>query len=272
MDDPPEIDPRRWICGNLVGVPATAIASVGFNTHPVDLSIAGVRQAHRGLFALLHTCADAPEAAAVFAHYMDLAFALHVEAAPPRTPRRAPRSSYAALLAGWGMDSNSAAGAVLKGWVESRFGLVPVFHGDTLGRFPSPAWIGYLEQKAGHRLHNNNILQQLDLLHSYGQWWLRRFLASGAAPLRLWRGSNRCDEQRVDSSADRRRSVIRLNNVVSFSLDAADAGCFGDRVFCALVPPAKIVLHPGMLARPVLQGEREVLVLGGDYAVEFVDV
>ena len=35
-------------------------------------------------------------------------------------------ASYLKLLQGWGLDSNSAAGAVLKGWVESRFGIVPV--------------------------------------------------------------------------------------------------------------------------------------------------
>ena len=37
-----------------------------------------------------------------------------------------------------------AAGAVLKGWVESRFGLVPAFHRQRLQRFPSPAWVRYL--------------------------------------------------------------------------------------------------------------------------------
>lgn len=272
MDGEGDSDPRRWICGNLVGVSADAIASVGFNAHPVELAIAGVRQAHRGLFALLEACADATEAASIFAHYMELAFALHEDPVRSDAPRRPARASYAALLAGWGLDSNGPAGAVLKGWVESRFGLVPVFHKAPLRRFPSPAWVAYLEEKAGHRLHNNNVLQQLDLLYSFSQWWLRRFRPVGEGALRLWRGSNRCEEQFVGPRESRRRGVLRLNNLVSFSLDADAAGCFGDQVFCALVPRVKVVLLPGMLARPVLQGEGEVLAIGGDYAVEMVDV
>ena len=268
MDD--EIDPRRWVCGNLVGVAADVIGNAAFNRHPVELAIAGCAAAHRGLFALLDACPEPAECAAVFAHYMDLAFALHDDPPPAATPRRHAPASYAALLAGWGMDSNGPAGAVLKGWVESRFGLVPVFHGEPLRRFPSPAWIRYLEQKSGHRLHNHSILQQLDLLYTFCQWWLRRFVPGGGAALMLWRGSNRCDEQLVDPAP--RGGVMRLNNLVSFSLDADRADCFGDCVFSAHVPRQKIVHYPGMLARAVLQGEREVLAIGGDFAVEYANV
>ena len=45
------------------------------------------------------------------------------------------------LLQGWGLDANGPAGAVLKGWVESRFGIVPIFHKAPLQRFPSAACV-----------------------------------------------------------------------------------------------------------------------------------
>jgi NAD+--dinitrogen-reductase ADP-D-ribosyltransferase len=262
------LEPERWFSTNLVGLPAGLLGSAAFNAHPQALAIAGVREAHRGLFALLETCADAGAAGAVFSHYMDIAFQLRPAA--DVAPRR--RASYARLLQGWGADANAGAGAVLKGWVESRYGLVPSYHGAPLRRFPSPAWVEYLEQKAGGRHHNNNIWQQLDLLYEFCQWSLRRFglQGAGAAHVRLWRGSNRAEEQIVGGA--RRRVSMRLNNLVSFSLDRDAADCFGDFVFSAEVPLVKLLLYPGLLPGPLLQGEREVLALGGVYEVEVCDV
>ena len=86
--------------------------------------------------------------------------------------------------------------------------------------------------------------------------------------LRLWRGSTRCDEQLVAGSrCASRHCTVRLNSLVSFSLSADDAGCFGDWVFEAQVPACKVLVFPGLLPGQVLQGEQEVLALGGDYEV-----
>ena len=273
MDDEQE-QPQHWYSTNLVGVPAPVLASAAFNAHPQPLHIAGVRESHRGLFALLARTADLSEAREVFVHYVSVAFGLQ----PPgpdearalgHAERRRWRSSWRQLLQGWGMDSNSPAGAVLKGWVESRFGLVPAYHHAPLRRFPSAEWVRYLEEKAASRFHGNNIQQQLDLLYEFCQWALQRFgLAQrGAAPrwLTLWRGSNQCEEQLVGGALRGPRCLLRLNNLVSFSVSADDAGCFGDHVFEAQVPAAKIVVFPGLLPGQVLQGEQEVLALGGTY-------
>jgi NAD+--dinitrogen-reductase ADP-D-ribosyltransferase len=108
--------------------------------------VAGVREATRALFALLARCAERGRGARVFAHYMRLAFAGPAAGRAPKTPG-AGDVSYLKLLQGWGLDANGAAGAVLKGWVESRFGLVPAFHKAPLGRFPSPAWVAYLRRE-----------------------------------------------------------------------------------------------------------------------------
>ncbi|MBT9597268.1 MAG: NAD(+)--dinitrogen-reductase ADP-D-ribosyltransferase [Vitreoscilla sp.] len=271
MGDEHEADPARWYSTNLVGLPAPLLASTAFNAHPQALHIAGARESHTGLFALLGHCADADEARDVFAHYMSLAFGLdHAGGQPPATAEsRRWRASYLRLLQGWGMDANGPAGAVLKGWVESRFGLVPGFHGAALARYPSPAWVGYLEQKATSRYHGNNIHQQLDLVFEFCQWMLDRFGILGSGRwVTLWRGSSRCEEQVVAGTLRQRRCVVRLNNVVSFSRSREHAGCFGDWVLQARVPLAKLLLVPGLLDTRALQGEAEVLALGGDYEVE----
>lgn len=288
MDDEP-VQPHRWYSTNLVGVPAPVLASTAFNAHPVALSIAGTREAHPGLFGLLEGCADLNAAREIFVHYLSIAFGLrrpepHEVAVLGSAERSRWRSSWRKLLQGWGMDANGQAGAVLKGWVESRFGLVPVHHKAPLARYPSPAWITYLEEKAASRLHNNNIHQQLDLLYEFCQWALRRFglPSQPAAPthLRLWRGTTRGDEQLVagdlrparpagrgGTGTGERRCTVRLNNLVSFSLSPDEAGCFGDWVFETQVPACKVLVFPGLLPGQVLQGEQEVLALGGDYDV-----
>ena len=253
------------------------LASTGFNANPQPLHVAGTREAHAGLFSLLRRCPDAAEARAVFAHYMSLAFGVTPrgvggnDGRPESAERRCWQATYLKLLHGWGQDANGPAGAVLKGWVESRFGLVPVFHGAVLTRFPSPAWMTYLEQKVGSRLHNNNnnIFQQLDLLFEFSQWMLARFKPLGSAPrLTLWRGSNRCEEQLRAGSLRERRCILQLNNLVSFSLTREQAGCFGDWLLQAEVPQVKLLLWPGLLDSASLRGESEVLAIGGDYDVQ----
>ncbi|MDD5030516.1 MAG: NAD(+)--dinitrogen-reductase ADP-D-ribosyltransferase [Rhodoferax sp.] len=272
-----ELDqPQRWYGTNLVGVPTRLLASTAFNAHPTPLAIAGTCESHRGLFALLERAQHPGEEQDVFVHYLSIAFGLRKPPAQEligmgASEQRRWRSSWRKLLQGWGMDSNSAAGAVLKGWVESRFGLVPSFHKSPLTRFPSPEWVVYLQEKASNRLNNNNIYQQLDLLYEFCQWSLRRIGAQTQAKppqhLRLWRGSNQCEEQVIAGRLQNRHCTVRLNNIVSFSLSADDASCFGDWVFEVQVPLCKVLVFPELLPGQVLQGEQEVLALGGDYDV-----
>ena len=167
------------------------------------------------------------------------------------------------------MDSNSPAGAVIKGWVESRFGMVPSFHITPLKRFPSQTWIDYLEQKSSSRFHNNSIYQQLDLLFEFCQWMQERFCPiNNDEHLTLWRGTLNVEEQIVSGSLRERRCTVHLNNLISFSLDRETASCFGDWVMKVSVPKKKLLLIPGLLNTNSLQGESEVLAIGGDYDVE----
>ncbi len=271
-----ELDqPHRWYATNLVGVPAPLLASAAFNAHPAPLRIAGTCEAHPGLFTLLESSHDLVEAHDMFVHYLSIAFGLrkpeaHELSSLGRAEQRRWRSSWRKLLQGWGMDANGPAGAVLKGWVESRFGLVPSFHKAPLARFPSPAWVAYLQEKAASRYNNNNIHQQLDLLFEFCQWALRRYTplpTTTPQHLRLWRGSNRCEEQILAGTLQSRHCTVRLNNIVSFSLSPEEASCFGDWVFEVQVPICKVLVFPNLLPGQVLQGEQEVIALGGDYEV-----
>lgn len=264
-----ESEPAQWYSTNLVGIPSRLLASLSFNAHPVPLRVAGARESHAGLFALLERCGDLAEARGVFGHYMGLAFDLAPRGETGADRGRRRPASYLKLLQGWGLDANGAAGAVLKGYVESRFGIVPVFHKAPLRRFPSEAWVTYMQEKAGSRHHDNNVFQQLDLLFEFSQWMLQRFRPLGAGPrVTLWRGSTRCDEQVVQGSLRERRCTVRLNNLVSFSLTREQADCFGDWVLRAEVPQCKLLLWPGLLDTASLRGESEVLAIGGDYEVE----
>ncbi|HQR53204.1 MAG TPA: NAD(+)--dinitrogen-reductase ADP-D-ribosyltransferase [Burkholderiales bacterium] len=252
---------------NLVKVPAWVLASTEFNARPQQLHVRGTRASVPGLFRMLDASADAAAAGQTFAHYMELVF----RRPPPHgaAAGRRHRATWRELLAGWGMDSNGAAGAVMKGWVESRFGLAPTFHREPLGRFPSPAWLRYLEDKASSRYHNNDIDRQLDLLFEYAQWFIGRFGMPGRTFVRLWRGVNRFAEQAVVRGSLRDRAcVLRLNNLVSFSLSRERAEEFGDWILEAEVPATKLVFFQGLVPGAPLSGEGEALVIGGDYEVK----
>jgi len=263
-------DPSRWYSTNSFGLPTALLASAAFNAHPCRLRIHGTRETHGGLFRLLESCTTQQQAADVFSHYMTLQFSLDHPSTDGRERPSRPAVCYLDLLRGWAVDSNGMPAAVLKGWVESRFGLIPAFHKERLGRFPSPAWIAYIEEKNHQRFHDHCINLQLDLLYEFCQWSLRRFRWPTARLVRLWRGSNDCAAQLVAGSLSDERCILRLNNLVSFSDARARAEEFGDWVIEADVPAVKLLFFPELLNGRILTSEREYLVVGGCYPVRLL--
>ncbi|MGZ8409278.1 MAG: NAD(+)--dinitrogen-reductase ADP-D-ribosyltransferase [Hyphomicrobium sp.] len=260
---------QRGHSTNLVGVPTGLLASTAFNNAAPALHLAGVRESNHGLFALLDRTTHPEQAAAVFEDYMSVVFGLHPEQRmrPAGSDgRRRYRSSYLRLLRGWAYDSNSPEGAVLKGWVESRFGLFPTFHRQPITQFASKPWIRYIEEKMGSRFHNNAIYGQLDLLYEFAQWSLER--NGTRSHLLLFRGINDFEEHPLIERIDRRYVVLRLNNIVSFTQDRDVATWFGSYILEAAVPTAKILFFNTLLPHHALKGEGEVLVIGGDYRVK----
>ncbi len=254
---------------NLVGVPTALLASASFNERASSLRIAGARETNAGLFRLLAKTTAREQATALFRDYMTVTYGLSVERCQDATDnrgRRRYRSSYLRLLRGWAYDSNGPEGAVLKGWVESRFGLFPTYHKEPIRRFASDAWIRYVEEKMGSRFHNNAIFSQLDILYEFSQWMLTQYYGQSHRWM-LFRGIEHFDEHQILHRIDRRHVVLRLNNLASFTTDRDIASCFGDRILEARVPTCKIVYWNALLPEGSRTGEEEVLVIGGNYAV-----
>jgi NAD+--dinitrogen-reductase ADP-D-ribosyltransferase len=256
---------------NLVGLPTPVLASTAFNDSPVPLQLAGIRAMNRQFFeVMLEQAPDLEDAAQAFHLYMQAVFGLEPEQQEKRVDKdgvRRFRSSYLRLLKGWGYDNNAREGAVLKGWVESRFGLFPTFHKQAILSFSSPAWMTYIEEKMSSRFHNNSIFTQLDIMYEFCQWALDRYLAPGDRHLTLYRGVNDYTEHQLVERIDKRTVVIRINSLVSFTSERDIAECFGDTILEARVPKAKVVFFNTLLPFHPLKGEGEFLVIGGDYKV-----
>ena len=252
---------------NLVGLPPAVVGSVAYNDDPQPLAIRGVREMHSGFFQCLEGTASAAEAARLFQRYLDEWFGLDMPNVDAYGRRRF-RSDYLCLLKGWAFDANSMEGAVLKGWVESRFGLAPSYHKAPLGRFGSPAWMGYLEEKLSCRYNIASLYQQLDLLYEFCQHVLARWIGRGQRHLALYRGMNPCSGASLPAGIHAGPCHVDLNNLVSFSGCREIAGEFGDYILSAQVPLTKVVFFNELFSHHMLKSEGEYLAIGGSYRVE----
>ncbi len=273
MDQTP---PRRLgHSTNLMGLPTNLLGSTAFNDDPRELHISGVREMNGSMFEMLGQSDGLEDAGDAFYKYMMAMFGIDPEQrekdgvarAGGGTVVRRYRSSFLRLLKGWGYDSNGPEGAVLKGWVESRFGLFPTFHREMITRFSTAGWTAYVEEKMSSRFHNNSIYCQLDMVYEFCQWALAWHAASGQRHLTLYRGINSFDEHQIVERIDKKNAVMRLNNLASFSSDRGVADCFGDTILTVRVPTVKIVFFNTLLPIHPLKGEGEYLVVGGDYHV-----
>ncbi|KAA5612794.1 NAD(+)--dinitrogen-reductase ADP-D-ribosyltransferase [Rhodovastum atsumiense] len=253
---------------NLVGRDPEWLESHAYNDAPVPLHIWGVSEMNHDLFTMLEQAGDLTEAGEAFYCYMMAMFGIDPEQREASCgSRKRYRSSVQRLITGWGFDSNGPEGAVLKGWVESRFGICPCFHKEIIDQDSGRAWATYVEEKMASRFHNNAIWVQLDLLFEFCQWAIRRFAFPGETHLTLFRGINGVGEHRILERTTRREAVIRLNNLVSFTSDREVADCFGDAILTARVPVSKILFFNGLLPAHPLTGEGEFLVIGGEFRV-----
>lgn len=244
-------------------IPARRISSVDFQKHPLPLEIEWVRQEHSGFFTLLSGMEDDLKRAQAFHHYTLARFWANEDPEQRPEEKERARRGYIALLRGWGYDSNSTAGAVLKGWAEQRFGLRPIWHGHLLGYDEEEQDISYLGARM--RGYLTGIGMQLDLLYSYCQDEMRR-RHSSTEHLTLYRGCY--DPQQHVIRKDKHGEIVEFNAISSFTDDREVAWEFGSTVWRVLVPLSKIVLAPDILPPGYLHGEREYLVLGGEYRVE----
>ncbi|MBS1208436.1 MAG: hypothetical protein H6R19_834 [Proteobacteria bacterium] len=253
---------------NRCNLPAVILGSHTFQKNPTALIIDGVAELHRDFFRMLDARESADERVQLFYDYMTMCFrleALEDAGFAPDMPKNRGKLNYLKLIRGWHFNADSVEGAVLKAWVESRFGLLPRHHRAPIRDFSSDAYNLYLEQRATGLYNTNALEAQLDLVYSYTQLELARRYP-GLAHFHLYRGVNRWETHEFLGMKDGEKLVL-FNNVNSFSGDAERAGEFGDRVIATDVPLAKIICCAEVLPGK-LQGEGEYLVIGGVYGVK----
>ncbi len=247
--------------------PPRMIASHLFNRNPLPIEIQGVRRAHRSLFARLERLDDPKSRARAFREYMALVFQVgkwRKESSP--LGRRSLRNSYLRFLRGWMQDASSPEGAVLKGWVESRFGLPPTFHAGPITDLHAPAYVLYLVERMRESSRSNAVDSQFDLLYEFVQHELRR-RHPGIPAFTLYRGIRGIEEQQVLEDRGENRLLVRMNNLNSFTSRQEHAWQFGNRVLEAAVPASKIFFRSDLLPGILPRWEEESLVIGGEYEV-----
>lgn len=250
---------------NRCNLPPWAIASVDFQDNPRDIEIEGVRQTDRRLFDKLASIGVAEERARVFHEYLSVKFRLHELDEHTQSAQASLRHSYLHFIRAWGADSNGHGGAVLKAWVESRFGIRATYHSGRLGQ-DADANDRYLRDRMKGASKVMGASMQLDLLYTFCQDELKRRLP-GQRWLTLYRGTHDPEEYAVrDGGAN--HELVELNNLSSFTSDLEVAWEFGSLVWEVKVPLQKIVFFSGLLPKSILEGEAEYLILGGTYRVK----
>lgn len=254
---------------NHCNLPSVILGSLTFQRHPVRLHLDGVEELHAELFSSLRNIEDSEQRAIRFKDYMRSGFLLdHLDEAgfdAKKSRCKRGKADYLRMLRGWMFDPDGKEAAVLKSWVESRFGLLPRNHRGPLGDMNGERYQYYLHARA-QGLYNTNALEaQLDLLYTYCQYELaRRFPAQ--THLTLYRGINQVREHEILHQPGRHTYVLVLNNLNSFSDRRSRADEFGDYILQADVPLAKLLYFPELLPG-TLKGENEYLVIGGVYQV-----
>jgi NAD+--dinitrogen-reductase ADP-D-ribosyltransferase len=114
------------------------------------------------------------------------------------------------MVRGWSFDSDGREGAVLKSWVETRFGLIARHHAGGLGGRDSDARHAFMRQAAAGIYATNAIEAQLDLLYTYCQYELTRQHPQDSH-LTLYRGINRIDEHEILERCERNRYRVRAS-------------------------------------------------------------
>ncbi|MGB0206016.1 MAG: NAD(+)--dinitrogen-reductase ADP-D-ribosyltransferase [Neptuniibacter sp.] len=253
---------------NRCNYPAIILGSITFQQHPEALFLDHVLTFNRYLFDRLDVLETTEERAQLFDEYMQVSFLLghpdEVGFQESRQKIKRHKLDYKKILRGWMFDSDSREGAVLKGWVESRFGLVTRNHKGPIKDQESKNHLEFTQERCQGLYNTNGIESQLDLLYTFCQYELQR----RSAPLhfKLYRGTNSLSQYDSFSTDSGKTQTVLLNNLTSFSDDQTISDSFGDHVVSCSVPFSKLFYFPGLLPN-ILKCEKEYLVLGGMYQI-----
>ena len=265
-------DGSRSSCSlNRCNLSPWIIGSEEFQANPLPVEIDGVRATDPWLFRRLDKMPDEHERSRFFFDYLAAKFSLNEKFEHHSGQKLKTVYSYIQLLHAWGADSNGPAGAVLKSWVESRFGLLATYHRGRLAN-DSTAREAFLLDRTRGAARSIGVLMQLDLLYTFCQDELRRRFP-GQHGKTLYRGTHDSEEYSIRNAGNQsetpshRTLLVQLNNLSSFTSDQEVAWEFGSSAWQVEVPFPKIVCFSGLLPKACLAGESEHLVLGGYYNV-----
>lgn len=251
---------------NRCSLPAVILGSLTFQQHPTRLFIDGIDALHRDLLQQLDAIKDSGNRAQQFIDYMTVHFRLHAPDEVGLTEAskcNRSKANYLRVLRGWAFDAEGRDAAVLKGWVESRFGLSPRFHQRPILSTDDESYHAYQHAYAAGLYNTNSLEAQLDLLYTYCQYELHR-QCQGLSHLSLYRGSNDIEQVKQSDNSGSGKPLMLLNNLNSFSSSVERASEFGDQVFSIEVPLSKIVFYADLIPH-YLKAENEYIVLGGVY-------
>lgn len=246
------------------------IASWEFNEDPRPIEIQGVRHANAFLFRTLDAITDPDERARRFDDWLSVRFQLHHwQEQSTETARKSLKNSYLRFLRGWGVDASSIEAAVLKGWVESRMGIAPTYHHESIVDQEGEPFARYLRDRINGSARTNAIHEQLDLVYTYTQYELTRRNPE-TRWLTLFRGQyNDAEADKVTATPTRspRERIVVFNNLCSFTDEPERAWEFGSTIWEARVAMPRIFCATWLFPRSMLRSEREVLVIGGEMRV-----
>jgi NAD+--dinitrogen-reductase ADP-D-ribosyltransferase len=265
-------DESRSSCSlNRCNLSPWIIGSDEFQANPRPVEIDGTGTTDAPFFRRLDGIPDAEERSRLFHEYVTVKFGLDERSVSGTGGKSRPVYSYVHLLRAWGADSNGHAGAVLKSWVESRFGILATYHNGRLAEDAAARAAFVLDRMRGSA-KSIATLMQLDLLYTFCQDELRRRFPDARWKI-LYRGTHDPEEYAVrnqhctEDERARRISLVQLNNLSSFTADPEIVWEFGSSAWEVKVPLAKIICFSGLLPKSLLGGESEHLVLGGYYKV-----
>lgn len=251
---------------NRCNLPAVILGSLTFQRHPSRLTLDGVEQFHADLFRRLDALDDHQARARQFMDYMSVHFCLEeLEEAGWRDGQPRGKANYLSLLRGWAFDAEGRDAAVIKGWVESRFGLMPRYHGGVISRGDEEAYLRYVTERAAGLYNTNALEAQLDVLYAYAQYELAK-INPNRTHLRLYRGVNGLSQHEILATPSGASRIMVLNSINSYTDCADRADEFGDDIIEADVPLSKIICSHRLMPS-ALRGEGEHLILGGVYEV-----
>jgi len=252
---------------SLCNTPAWVLSDWEFNTNPHPVEIDGVRIENRRLFDKLSNEPDPHRRSHIFNEYMSVKFRLHDWADHNDVARLSLKNSYVRFLRRWSYDSSTPEGAVLKAWVESRFGIAPTFHSTVLGEPDSEAARQFAIDRMKGSTRTNAIHSQLDLLYEFTQFEIEQRFGS-PTQFTLFRGTNDKGSHPIIENFGTREYAVGLNNLCSFTSDRECAWEFGSTVWQTIVASPKVFYFSGLLPDSVVKGESEYLVIGGAFRVK----